>query len=95
MVLLVANIITLSVCIMLDIFMVSYFLTKQRYLFFIFFLNVSEILILLFYCAFSGGVKTWKSSSLAVRKIQVSPRHISAYVCIYTELYKPAIFDRD
>ena len=57
------------------IFMASYFMEIT------FFLNVSEILSYYFTVAFSGGVKSWKSSCLAVRKIQVSPRHISAYVC--------------
>ena len=80
---------------MLDIFMVSHFLTKQGISFFIFKKMFLRFSYYYFTVHFSGGVKTWKSSSLAVRKIQVSPRHISAYVCIYTELYKPAIFDRD
>ena len=73
------------------IFMASYFMEIT------FFLNVSEILsytILLWDFLVEskvGSLLVWRSEKS--KFLQDTYQHM--YVCIYTELFKPAIFDRD
>ena len=87
MVLLVANIIILSVCIMLDIFMVSYFLTKQRCIFFIFFKKVF-LRFLCFYFTVHflvesklGSLLVWRSEKS--KFLQDTYQHMYVYIQSY------------
>ena len=86
MVLLVANIIILSVCIMLDIFMVSYFLTKQGISFFILkkmFLRFSYHYFTVHFLVESklGSLLVWRSEKS--KFLQDTYQHMYVYIQSY------------